>query len=220
MNPTLVLNFHGIGPVPPHASSHELPFWLHLDAFHQILDLIAGRHDVWLTFDDGNASDFSAALPALLDRDLSARFFLCSDRIDQPGFLSSDHIREMADHGMRFGTHGTSHHSWRGLPPGVLGEEIHTSANRIAEVVGAPVNEAACPYGDYDHTVVQSLRSAGMNRVFTSNGGWWNGRGWIIPRCTIRASWSADDVSRLLASSHNVLRATSQKLRHLAHMLR
>jgi len=220
MIPILVLNFHGIGPPPPQCLPQELPYWISEEKLAQILDLTISRNDVWLTFDDGNASDFSIAMPALLDRDLTARFFICADRIDQPNFLSTPQIREMATHGMSFGTHGATHHSWRGLPPGTLGEEIRSSAIRIATACGNPIVEAACPFGDYDHTVMQSLRAAGMIRVFTSDGGWWNGRGWIVPRFTIRNTTPIQDIARLLASPNNLIRSTSQKLRHLAKLLR
>ena len=42
---------------------------LTVEVFEEILDLIAGRNDVRVTFDDGNASDFKIAFPAHRGRD-------------------------------------------------------------------------------------------------------------------------------------------------------
>ena len=48
-----------------------------------------------LSFDDGNSSDVEIALPALRERGLPRRFFVVAGRLDRPGSLSRDDVREL-----------------------------------------------------------------------------------------------------------------------------
>src|SRR5262245_37046734 len=59
------LSFHGVG-TPPLAPREpgEHDYWIGHDGFLAVLDEVVGRDDVRLSFDDGNASDVEAALPA------------------------------------------------------------------------------------------------------------------------------------------------------------
>lgn len=75
----IVLNFHGIGD-PKKAGRtlepNEERVWVSIDIFEQILDGL-GRlgDDVKLTFDDGNVSDVSVALPRLIEPQAQGLFF-------------------------------------------------------------------------------------------------------------------------------------------------
>ena len=91
----IILNFHGVGPISPNIGDGERNWWLEQNTFEAVLDLAREESHVQLTFDDGNASDFEIALPALLRRGMRAAFFLCSGRLDQPGFLSRKQVREL-----------------------------------------------------------------------------------------------------------------------------
>ena len=90
-------------------------FWIPVDPFRSILDILAGRNDVRITFDDGNASDLDIALGELRDRDLTATFFVIAGRIGAPGSLDEDGMLELARHGMTIGSHGMDHRPWRRL---------------------------------------------------------------------------------------------------------
>ncbi len=90
-------------------------YWITVDAFHGILDAIAGRPDVRISFDDGNASDLDIGLGALLERGLVGSFFVVAGRIGSRGSLDADGLRELSRHGMTIGTHGMDHRPWRGL---------------------------------------------------------------------------------------------------------
>ena len=70
------ISFHGIGtPEGPEREPDEHRYWVTESAFLRVLDLCASVPNVRLSFDDGNASDAAIALPALLERGLSADFF-------------------------------------------------------------------------------------------------------------------------------------------------
>lgn len=95
-----ILNFHGIGTAPAGTDADEREFWIEPALYTAILDDVRGRDDVAITFDDGNRSDMSAALPELLERGMRAEFFVVGDRIGAPGYLDPGDLRELAAAGM------------------------------------------------------------------------------------------------------------------------
>src|SRR6185312_11876791 len=94
------VTFHGIGQPSRDLQPGEDAVWINLPEFESILDSVAGRDDVQLTFDDGNLSDINHALPALRERGLTATFFVVAGRIGTAHFLDEDDIRMLAAEGM------------------------------------------------------------------------------------------------------------------------
>ena len=62
-----------------------------------------------ITFDDGHDSDYDIVFPSLLDHNLSATFFIITDRIGDKGYLNWHQISEMQRYGMNIGSHSKSH---------------------------------------------------------------------------------------------------------------
>jgi len=81
------MTFHGIGEPPRALARDEGKVWLSNEGFVALLDAVAERDDVRLTFDDGNASDVEHALPALRARGLRATFFVVAGRLGTSGFI-------------------------------------------------------------------------------------------------------------------------------------
>src|SRR3954471_13664576 len=107
--PARVINLtvHGIGDPPRDRTLDpgEDRTWVTVEQFEQVLDAVVGRPDVRLTFDDGNASDVEIALPRLLERGLSAEFFVLTGLLGEPGRLAVDDARLLREAGMRVGSH-------------------------------------------------------------------------------------------------------------------
>ena len=121
--------------------------WLSSARFLGVLDSVADRPDVRITFDDGNASDVEYALPALNERGLRATFFVVAGRVGMPGFVDEGGLRVLTSAGMTIGCHGMRHRPWRALDECSLCEEL-VEAKRVLEgIVRHPVTEAACPFG-------------------------------------------------------------------------
>lgn len=196
--PLIILNFHGIGPIRRNLDSGECNCWLEQDAFEEVLEVVRGQEDVRLTFDDGNVSDFEIALPALLRRRMRAAFFLCSGRLDQPGFLSCKHVRELLSSGMQIGSHGVAHRSWRKMNPEQLSIELEGSRRVLEEICGTSVDIAACPFGAYDRRVLKRLRKAGYQKVYTSDGGIASEKQWLRARTTVTRSMPLEKLERLV----------------------
>lgn len=184
-----ILTFHGLGTPPPHLQGGELTVWVDRDTYEATLDAVKGRGDVLITFDDGNRSDVEIALPALRERGLSATFFIVAGWLDRPGFVSRDELRELVEAGMTVGSHGLDHVSWRALPDHELESHLGQARSILEDVVGRPVTEASCPFGEYDRRVLRHLRGLGHERVYTSDGGPARPGAWLQARNTVHSDW-------------------------------
>lgn len=180
-----VLTVHGVGPPPRPLAPGEARTWVDVTRFERVLDACAGRRDVRLTFDDGNASDVGIALPRLLERGLTAEFFVLAGRLGEPGMLDEDGVGALRAAGMRIGSHGWAHRDWRALTGGQARQELLAAPARLAALVGAPVRRVAVPFGSYDRRVLARLRAAGVERVYTSDGGSARDGGWLQPRTSL-----------------------------------
>ena len=189
-----ILNFHGIGRIERAFDPGEESVWISKDRFREILDAIAEDPTFQITFDDGNLSDLEIAVPALVERGLTATFFLPAGKIGAPGFLGVKEIELIAGAGMSLGSHGWSHRSWRHLDPDTGRQEFTESKRLLEEIARTPIDVAACPFGDYDRSVIQSLRKAGYRLAYSSDRGWSRGRRFLEPRNTVHHDSDASSV--------------------------
>jgi peptidoglycan/xylan/chitin deacetylase (PgdA/CDA1 family) len=181
------LTVHGIGPTPRLLDPGEGHTWITVEQFERMLDAVVDRPDVQLTFDDGNASDVEIGLPKLLERGLSAEFFVLTGLLGQRGRLDAADVRELHQAGMRVGSHGWAHRDWRRIHPSLHDQEFGDARRVLAELIGSAVSRVAIPFGSYDRHVLRHLRQTGVTRVFTSDGGRGRPESWLQPRTSLRA---------------------------------
>jgi len=201
----IVVNFHCIGRPEREFFEGEREVSVETAQFAEILDLVRKRSDVLLTFDDGNRSDVTEALPALRQRGLRGEFFICPSRFGTPEFLDEEDVRNLRRAGMSVGSHGMDHVRWRKLTPSALAREIDQAKRVLEDVLQEPVNSAACPFGAYDRRTLQALRAAGFKRVYTSDGGQAKPSDWLVARNTVRRVDSAKSIQRVLDGSSPTL---------------
>ena len=115
-------------------------------------------HCVALTFDDGYEDNYTEAFPLLKKYNCKATIFMITSLIDQPGYLSSEQIREMTESGLvSVQSHTVSHE------PLALGDKLYEDVDyelgeskRILEAIsGRPVTALAMPNGSYDSAVIE-----------------------------------------------------------------
>ncbi|MDN5795496.1 MAG: polysaccharide deacetylase family protein [Intrasporangium sp.] len=186
--------FHGIGAPRRPLEPGEDQYWISAGLYEQILDEVAGRTDVRISFDDGNSSDVDIALPGLSRRGMTATFFALAGRLDAAGSLSSDDVRRLRDHGMTIGTHGLDHRSWRRMDVATRHRELVEARECLEDVLGVAVEEAALPMGQYDRTVLHSLKELRYRAVHTSDRRPARAGSWIQPRYSIRRGDTVESV--------------------------
>jgi peptidoglycan/xylan/chitin deacetylase (PgdA/CDA1 family) len=219
MPPTIInLTVHGIGKPRRALDPGEDESWVTVEQFELVLDAVVGIDNVRLTFDDGNASDVEIALPRLLERRLTAEFFLVAGQLGERGRIGRDGVRELVDAGMSIGTHGWSHSDWRRLDDRRATQEIAEAPKLLSKLAGKPVRHAAVPFGAYDRGVLHRLRKAGMSRVYTNDGGAAREFTWLQPRTSLCAKLDPLWIEDALAGAPGLYRSASRTAARLVRL--
>jgi peptidoglycan/xylan/chitin deacetylase (PgdA/CDA1 family) len=137
------------------------------------------RGEVVITFDDGYAH-LADYLPLLMKRyQFAPIIFIPTFWIDKPNswdfshklkpvqHLSADQIKELADHGVIFGSHGHSHTNFRQLTDRELPAELSRSREILQDLTGQPINTISYPFGRYDGRVINEVQAAGYQQGFS-----------------------------------------------------
>jgi peptidoglycan/xylan/chitin deacetylase (PgdA/CDA1 family) len=141
---------------------------LRREDFERHLDAIGGM-EVALTFDDGGVSFHHPIADLLEERRRRGYFFITTDRIGTPGFLTDGQIRELDRRGHVIGSHSASHPTrMAALNRAELDREWRTSIARLSDLLGRPVAVASVPGGYYSREVGRSASAAGIRTLFTS----------------------------------------------------
>lgn len=209
------LTFHGVGEPPRPLDPGEADVWVSMETFLAVLDCVAERGNVAITFDDGNASDIDLALPALQERGLKGTFFVIAGRLGAPHFLDEGDVRSLIAAGMEIGCHGMRHRHWRGLDERTLHEELVEAKAILEDVAGGPVTRAACPFGSYDRRVLDKLRRSGYHHVYTSDRGLANTSRFVQARNTVGAGDGSDVLARIAGPEARPGRALGRRAKSI-----
>ena len=124
---------------------------------------------VLLTFDDGGVSFHHPIADLLESRGWRGHFFITTDRIGTPGFLTEAQLRELDRRGHIIGSHSCSHPTrMAALNRADLDREWRQSIARLSAVLGDAVKVASVPGGYYSRDVAESAAAAGIEALFTS----------------------------------------------------
>jgi peptidoglycan/xylan/chitin deacetylase (PgdA/CDA1 family) len=125
-------------------------------------------HQVFLTFDDGGASAASIA-DCLEVLGWRGHFFVTTNYIGRPGFLTSAQIRDLHTRGHVIGSHSCSHPlRMAQCPAPRLREEWARSVSTLRDLLGEPCPVASVPGGEYSSPVGDTAAAAGIRVLFTS----------------------------------------------------
>ncbi|GAA1935229.1 polysaccharide deacetylase family protein [Nocardioides hwasunensis] len=204
--------FHGIGTPARVLETGEAPYWIDHRTYLDVLDAVAEDPRVRISFDDGNSSDIELGLPGLLERGLTATFFVLAGRLDRPGSLGTSDVQALRQAGMTIGTHGMDHRPWRGLDAGHRRRELEEARQVLARIAGTPVTEAALPLGRYDRELLGHLRALGYTAVHTSDRRWAREGSWLQPRFSVRDGDTAETVRTTMLGRQSPARLAERVL--------
>ena len=190
--------------------------------FFQIKDdLKTSSKKIVITFDDGHYSHYHIAYKLLQKYNFTGTFFIIADMIDQPCYLTTSQIKEMAEKGMEIGSHGASHQYLPLLAPAKMKEELQRPKIILEDITGNSVNFFAYPGGHYNKMVLQQLRSSGYAGACSCLQGLNSSRTdpFLLRRLEVRSNVSIDDFQnyfnpiniwyyQLVDNAKRVLRAT------------
>ena len=126
---------------------------------------------VAVTFDDGTEDNFLPAAPILLRNRIPATIFLITGQIGEPGYLSADQIRQMAESDISFGTHGVDHEYLPSLAQVDL-ERTLSESKRAVEGLGIAAEFMSYPGGGYTAAVMSAARRCGYRGACATNRGY------------------------------------------------
>jgi peptidoglycan/xylan/chitin deacetylase (PgdA/CDA1 family) len=158
------------------------------------------REAVVLTFDDGYAGTYEAALE-LLRRGMSATIYITTGTIGGEGMLTAAEIQRLARlEGVEIGAHTVSHPRLDELSGDALEQEIVGSKHMLETVLNAPVASFSYPYGSHD----RRSRAAVIHAGFRSAAAIKNAISHVeddpfaIARWTVTAHTSPEQLTRVL----------------------
>ena len=124
------------------------------------------RHGSWpercvvLTFDDGYANFYEAALPVLVRHGFTATVFVIDGYVGgyndwgpPPAMLGTrellswEHINELLKNDIEIGSHTTMHRDLRCLTPKEVEAEVVSSRQVLESALGRPIDSFAYPFG-------------------------------------------------------------------------
>ncbi len=140
-----------------------------------------------LTFDDGYEDSYLNAFPLLKRYSMTGTFFIITQRVGLPGYLTWAQIAEMQRAGMEIGAHTLHHPFLTHLPAWRAFIEIFGSRVDLWLHLGTFTNVLAYPYNDHNAEVVKLARLAGFRGALTvsPHKGDVNSDPFEIPRVTI-----------------------------------
>lgn len=131
--------------------------------------IVHANPQVLISVDDGGASAYDQIAPALEEHGLHGLFFIATNWIGRPAFLTGARIRELRQRGHMIGSHSCSH------PPRFshctwdeMISEWRGSTAILSNILGEPVEVASVPGGYYSRTVAKAAALAGIRTLFTS----------------------------------------------------
>jgi peptidoglycan/xylan/chitin deacetylase (PgdA/CDA1 family) len=213
---SICLMLHGIGPAPERVDPDERPYWISESTLAFVISEMRTQN-VRLTLDDGNDSDARIVLPKLVDAGLTAAFFIPSDRIGTPGYVTEHDILELHQAGMEIGSHGSAHLNWLKAGDAEIANDVTRSIERLTDIIKAPVRSVAIPYGYCDRRVLAVLRRIGIGRVYSSFRGPSADNAWLVRRDCITADMGPQEISAIITRKPDAAEAALTFLRIWRH---
>ncbi len=116
---------------------------------------------VVLTFDDGWQNQYKYAFPLLKKYYMTGTFFVFTNSIGKPHFLTWNNLKEMQAAGMTIGSHTLSHPYLNGLSLTQVKTEVIKSKKILEDHLGKPVVHFASPFGYTNPDIMAIVKSAG-----------------------------------------------------------
>lgn len=143
-----------------------------------------------LTFDDGGQSACSAVAGLLEDRGWRGQFFITTDFLDRPAFLTRQEVGELHRRGHTIGSHSCSHpQKMSACTTEQLAVEWRKSCEILAEITGASITVASVPGGFYSRQVAAAASQAGIQVLYTSEP---TAFPHVVEGCIVKGRYSID----------------------------
>lgn len=189
------------GPGAAHYKFFEDEFRQHLEALARVAnDRRSGQSGFAapggsllpciLTFDDGGRSASTTIAGMLEDRGWRGQFFVSTDFLDRPGFMTRSEVADLHRRGHVIGSHSCSHpHRMSACSWEQLVDEWRVSSEILSHVTGECITSGSIPGGYYSRCVAAAAAHAGIRILFTSEP---TARPRVVDGCVVKGRYSID----------------------------
>ena len=156
---------------------------------------------ICLTFDDGFSSDHDLVLPELEKIKATATFFIVTDWLGTPGYLTEQQVRDLSDSGMQIGSHSKSHPNFLTITPEERLDELRGSKLILENIIGKEISTFSFPHGFCDMACTQAVFAANYSICCTSAHGVSSRANPVVSRNSINAHTSLNRIEKILRAS-------------------
>jgi peptidoglycan/xylan/chitin deacetylase (PgdA/CDA1 family) len=180
--PALILMYHDLSGLGTDVPAGHRPYVVDVQTFRAQISLVAGacipvrtvsqwcelrngQPTIVLTFDDGHVSNYSIALPILVECGIKATFFITAGRVGTGDTMDWHQIRALHAMGMEIGSHTLTHR-----PPALLSDielrhELVESRRLLEDGLGSPILSISSPTGFFNARMRAIAREAGYRSL-------------------------------------------------------
>ncbi len=123
---------------------------------------------VVLTFDDGYADFFTAAVPILQSYGFTATSFVISGRMGWGGYMTPSQVVAADAMGFTIGAHTVDHVALAAQAPARATWEMKQSKQTLEDLLGHPVLDFAYPYGSFNRYDMAQAKSLGFETAVST----------------------------------------------------
>jgi len=184
-----IIMYHHVGPLPPNPDifrkdltvspavfedelQHLADQGIETVSFDDLLEHYAGgpelpKRSVILTFDDGYDDSYEYAFPLLQQYGMTGTFYIVTDFVGRPGYLTWEQIQEMDAAGMQIAAHSATHADLSVVRAAELTRQLVEPKRALEEHLGHPVVHLAYPSGKYNTGTIVAAKAAGYKTAVT-----------------------------------------------------
>ena len=126
---------------------------------------------VILSFDDGYEDNHRVVLPMLEERGMRAVFYMVTNDIGQPGYMTWEDLFDLERRGMEIGSHTANHLPLTTLTPAQQRDELRLSKLMLEWKGMKTIYSFSYPNGAYDAGVVAMLQEEAYLTAVTGEAG-------------------------------------------------
>ena len=131
----------------------------------------AAATQCFVSFDDGTQDHHEIVFPLLQQLGLRGVFFVPTAKLNQPGYLTSVQLRELADAGQTIGCHSHEHKRMDVLSNEEIQRQLETSRNILRDTTGVEPGIFAPPGGFSNSAVRTAALRSGLRIIRTMRWG-------------------------------------------------
>src|SRR5258708_36220023 len=122
---------------------------------------------VILTFDDGYADFYTAALPILRAHDFRATAYVVSGFVGWPNYMTAAQVVEADRSGIEIGSHTVNHPNLTNMSSGSVRSQLVDSKRFLEDLLGHPVTSFCYPCGTVTSLVAGQVSDPGYAAATT-----------------------------------------------------